>query len=551
MLEKVKFRKLMACHRYLIEQKLVNECFENARLLSFCAEYLASSPFDLCKRSDAVSLHARQGYYSLQDYAVAHWYSHLKFLSNRTSAGSGESQSFVCELQRATNSTTRFLEAYAAPTGEPENNDPYSSLMLITGRLPTKDKTRNSLLNIETRTSWIRQEIENLRNLEDEAKELLDDLYGPIRYKCPKPACSKFAEGFSTAQERRTHVNLHERPFLCNIEDCFGQACGFESCEALNQHMATFHAEPPATMQFPEHNRQTPSASKSLALEVMGGNVRGVRALLDDRADINKVEDGRHDYMTPLWLAACHNKYEVCELLIQRGANLGRPASFQPKLKKSTKVDSICPFTPLAKACVNGNIKIVDLILKAQKKATEFADADIRMAFMKAVMKGKLEAVQLLMNSYDFTQQEDIQDELSDPLLLACMRRHASVLDVLLRTGFEFRAGVDYIARCLPPSAYSGPNEWRKSEPTLKIILASCKVTISSPRKINMAIEGRHHSIALLILSNPKTNLRAHDLRKVKRYAGEQSYTDITKIADTLLDAIVEVSTLQLAPKER
>ena len=48
--------------------------------------------------------------------------------------------------------------------------------------------------------------------------------YNPKRlYKCNRIACRYFAEGFKNKQSRKRHVNVHDRPFHCEVQDCLGQ----------------------------------------------------------------------------------------------------------------------------------------------------------------------------------------------------------------------------------------------------------------------------------------------------------------------------------------
>lgn len=48
--------------------------------------------------------------------------------------------------------------------------------------------------------------------------------YDPKRlYKCNRITCRYFAEGFKDKQSRKRHVNVHDRPYHCDVQDCLGQ----------------------------------------------------------------------------------------------------------------------------------------------------------------------------------------------------------------------------------------------------------------------------------------------------------------------------------------
>ncbi|TKW56360.1 hypothetical protein CTA1_7211 [Colletotrichum tanaceti] len=162
---------------YLVNKKLVNEALENARVLSFCMEYLTSGPFSRVNRSDAVAAHARRAYYSLQDYAVAHWYNHATELAATRLCDSKDSLGMREESKRATGLLARFLVDYGS---SPDLSGSSTSLQATLDTLPSDERDRTSLLTIEQRTTWIRHEIETLRILRDDEKRVLAELHGLV-----------------------------------------------------------------------------------------------------------------------------------------------------------------------------------------------------------------------------------------------------------------------------------------------------------------------------------------------------------------------------------
>lgn len=542
--EHTRYLRLIEFHRYLLGKKIVDICLENARLLSFCTEYLASPPFSQTCRAEEVCLHARQAYYSLQDYAVAYWYDHLKALrdalKDKPTGGRLNDSELMEEVRRASHLTQFFLEDYVNSMAKREKND-FLTPEIIFNSLPSDDTERTTLLDIEQRTSWIRQNIESLNDLTFAEHVILDDLYGTIPvYKCPKPVCSMFSEGFDTTHKRAQHINRHDRRFLCNFQFCFGQAFGYDSQVGLKDHVKDYHEDPPVFLQFPQKERRSrPEYDKDNLLQVVRfEDIDRVIELLDGGADINAVDGGKNDYHTPLWRAVDRKNYKLCELLIDRGANLGKPASYQPKQTKTTKAHEMPLFTPLAHACAKGNIKIAELILQAYAKSITFADSGIRIALMKAVVQGHLEIVQLLTSFYDFSQEKDIENGPDDPLVEACERHNPSMVEFLSQNGFKFKRDVDYVAKCLPsPMRFlkNAMERWYRVELTLKVLLKTAKPTITSFTGIWRAIDYQRPSIALLLLSYPETNLAADGLSILRHKAEQQGYKDIVKLTDRLL----------------
>lgn len=81
-----------------------------------------------------------------------------------------------------------------------------------------------------------------------------------------------------------------------------------------------------------------PSNISALCVMVQKGNIEGVKALLENGANVNLKSKG----LTPLMFAARYNKAAIAELLIQKGAKLnlkdakGRTALEHAKLSKAT-----------------------------------------------------------------------------------------------------------------------------------------------------------------------------------------------------------------------
>ena len=88
----------------------------------------------------------------------------------------------------------------------------------------------------------------NRRLLEDLSasrsdKVRVQHLYGSRPFKCQVVFCFYFHEGFTNKKTCDKHVNCHERPFQCEVEDCSISGLGLASYNALQRHERTFHPE--------------------------------------------------------------------------------------------------------------------------------------------------------------------------------------------------------------------------------------------------------------------------------------------------------------------
>ena len=82
-----------------------------------------------------------------------------------------------------------------------------------------------------------------LESPDSEASEHLRERYGRNLFKCPKISCNYFTDGFSTKEQRRRHVELHERPARCTDEHCIGSQIGFATPEQLGRHLRENHPD--------------------------------------------------------------------------------------------------------------------------------------------------------------------------------------------------------------------------------------------------------------------------------------------------------------------
>ena len=309
--------------RYLSQRGDINISVGNAQYGILCLQYLTSESFQTTDHHE-ISAYAKRGYFALHDYAVQCWYGHLLDWAEPPEP---EDPSVAQTLGRLGG---RFLQSHGlvSRVGDEEEVMTPKELRAAIHALEEDEKEQNSWVDIEARTLAIRQCIESLRDerLTSEAKEILDNLYGPWNtYKCSKPWCASFTVGMETPEERQKHNARHELPFRCHYEDCFAYSLGFDDPSKLSQHKSRYHQAPDEPIVFPSLCRKIPRTLHEAAKK---GSIGMVTAILDIGVDIDEVESwkgkGRipdHAGCTALYFAAKGGHIEVCKLLISRGAS--------------------------------------------------------------------------------------------------------------------------------------------------------------------------------------------------------------------------------------
>jgi uncharacterized C2H2 Zn-finger protein len=85
--------------------------------------------------------------------------------------------------------------------------------------------------------------IETLASAHDFESEEIELFYGEKHFKCPRPNCFYFHEGFKTAKSRDQHINRHDRPSDYLFPEYSITEFGFSSNKDLEKHKKIFHPE--------------------------------------------------------------------------------------------------------------------------------------------------------------------------------------------------------------------------------------------------------------------------------------------------------------------
>ena len=225
-------------------------------------------------------MYAWEGRYALQDYAIAEWMHHLAaVMEHLTKSGlavhSEFDHEFATTLQEFTNryhiglgmddfNTEEEKEKRDCHQLEAEqecakfDDRPfYRGLLKVWTHVrihkEASSKVRNTVSVPDLRAVMERSRhvLQGLREKErgmiqdrdDSAK--LTKYYGCNFFKCDRVTCGFFWEGFETKEQLLDHINRHERPFSCIVEDCAMAKFGFHSNKDRERHMRAYHPDHP------------------------------------------------------------------------------------------------------------------------------------------------------------------------------------------------------------------------------------------------------------------------------------------------------------------
>ncbi|KAM7210934.1 Ankyrin repeat-containing domain protein [Rhypophila decipiens] len=343
---------------YLLHTRRFSFEHEDAKTALFCARYLSSNAFLRAEEQSEVKEYFVTGYYGLMDYAAANWWKHAGRLLKSTS----QNEAVVSTLLQ----TLHKIQATNAAQDQPREAedeltaDEVASLRTKVHQLPSHGREWEDAFPVESRIRRIRANIESLYADRDVAE--LDDvqeLYGSLIFKCPKPWCDFFLHGFETGEKRNSHLGEHERPFRCVLEGCYGSQIGFSNESDLAKHNSRLHRGEAPLDYFPSLAIQLSKANRmDLFKAAAKGDLARVKEFVATGGDVNsQTTDG----LTPLHLAASKGYLEVCRYLLDRGACIDAQG------RKSKK-------TALHMAVSNNDAELAHLLISKHGASTSIRD---------------------------------------------------------------------------------------------------------------------------------------------------------------------------------
>ncbi|KAI5461405.1 hypothetical protein BGZ63DRAFT_508560, partial [Mariannaea sp. PMI_226] len=397
---------------YLVQSGRLCISGENANMTLFCARYITSLPFTLGLSGSEIEKHAVTGYYGFQDYAAAFWWKHAYRMI-------GTSIDINTDLyNRTLQAVARAMELYGDfknSLHEP-HDCPSHAVQRQLKELGEDAREWENNFRIEFRTRAIRNIVEPLLSKGDASSILT--LYGPVRYKCHKPWCHSFYNGFELHQDREQHLSEHDRPFRCSLESCYGNKFGFPSESDLGRHNENHHLAQ-STVHFP-----SPRPSKT-----------GI--------DINTTT-ATGGGKTPLYLAAEKGHVHICQYLLEQGANVNFKGilindEFLDLNESSNRRHAFD--LPLHIAARRGLIEIVKLLLSSGRVDLNTADQCGRRALHHACEYGHDSVVELLLPVIDDLNAKDHDG--TTPFQYATRGRHWGVIKLLFEKGADMELDDD------------------------------------------------------------------------------------------------------------
>ncbi|KAM5382761.1 hypothetical protein ACJZ2D_002344 [Fusarium nematophilum] len=487
--------------KYLIKREVVNTTLENIKWSRFCLQYLTSTPFTSGCTSQQIVPHAKEGYYSLQDYTVQTWYDHVQlWIQSQETLDStlhGELLNYLEAFLETYGRRSFIYQSHSASDGRHGILDAFKNL-------PQDPRERNKCLTIELRTAMIRTHIEEVQGGNSEAAcDFFHALHGRNSVlKCPKPWCDSFVSGFETADERKRHINRHERPFQCPEQGCFAAESGFESEPALQKHKTSWHLGH-NDITFPKQKEELRSLLEAARL----GDIQAVNSILASNWEISSEVA-----QMALANAARNGHLDICRRLLASRPDVNGDIRAWDKKGQS----------PLDAAAVRGHLDVVNLLLAhGNFEGTRYSSHDD--PFLAACRQGQLETARALYEARGCPESFK-----HDAVWFSIQSGNLAILEFLLENGFG-----EYVHN--DPGFMSRLNMGHlKSDFDEGVALLFCAAhpLIRSGIPIVAAIRGGSFKIARVFLSYPGLRLTERDLRYCQRVVeanGRQDLIDLSK----------------------
>ncbi|RYN46116.1 hypothetical protein AA0118_g12682 [Alternaria tenuissima] len=248
--------------------KDIHEPSIECELATLCMQYLTFPCFDVDNLDDVVQRrrYALDGSLAFQDYAIAKWFHHINAWVANGTKFLEEAQDQVALLAGIFNAMEDFMTRYSEVDWSKglvddcktkcrvfEHLGLYEHVVQLTSHIYTFQQKgfdashKISIGDLSEALDRNRKMLEEFHKVKPgptaEEKTAYSKFYNEKRrYKCTRITCRYFSEGFKDEKSRKRHVNIHERPYQCEIPDCVG-AEGFVNAKDLEKHTRTFHPD--------------------------------------------------------------------------------------------------------------------------------------------------------------------------------------------------------------------------------------------------------------------------------------------------------------------
>ena len=307
----------------MIKTSRVSVISEELYIANFCLDYLTFGCFDADLTDSEIRDFLQQGYYSFEDYAVAHWLDHVD--SSTSLPLPSEADALKCLAQ--TIESFFMKHGLDSPPDVPVSTShkfqgirQWNSSKRLDGlaQLARQRRSNENYLDLEVQLQRRRMIYEDVVTNTDLYSNILQRnllSHGSGWFKCPKTWCDFFSDGFQHKERRDLHVNQHERPFRCSFEECLHAELGFETEKGLKRHEKTHPTGQGSEWAFPTHK---PKNKSNIFSACKRGDLATIERLVREGADINQPSRPK-GFITPLSLAVKCNHSQVVSYLIGQG----------------------------------------------------------------------------------------------------------------------------------------------------------------------------------------------------------------------------------------
>jgi hypothetical protein len=214
--------------------------------LPWISIYLTFPCFDFdVADSQELKQFALEGHFAFQDYAIAKWFHHINAFVSSGAQFIQESTNRDHQLEHLSIALDDFMACYCEEDWDQNKVDTciadcrafegfpvHDGLVLLTSYIyifqqkgfHARHKVSiNNLARALERNRKVLEELPSSKDFSEVEFTKYCRFYDHKRlFKCPKITCRYFSEGFKDLKARKKHVNMHERPYACEILDCLG-----------------------------------------------------------------------------------------------------------------------------------------------------------------------------------------------------------------------------------------------------------------------------------------------------------------------------------------
>ena len=307
--------------RYLIKTNRISVISADLHIAGFCLDYLNFRCFDADLTKSEIRDFLQYGYYSFEDYAIAHWLDHV---------ASSTSQPLPLEAV-SLEGLAQKLESFfiihgldSPPDLSVSTNPRFQSIRQwdFTKRLDNlaqlarQRESSQDYLDLEVQLQRRRLVYEDIvTNSHDEVfrRDLLLNDSG--WFKCPHKHCESFFDGFSDSRDRDKHLRQHERPFRCSLQECLHAKLGYATEKDLKRHEKMTHPTGQnSEWAFPKYK---PRKDPDIFSAASKGDLATVKRLIEEGAEIGAATRQKGK-ITALTLAVRNNHSDIVQYLLEK-----------------------------------------------------------------------------------------------------------------------------------------------------------------------------------------------------------------------------------------